>query len=64
MLLRYIGKDGLMCLEKDRVYGCSVRTMFGYIWVQWGNRGENEMACPYKTFKEMFEEWQEVGEGA
>lgn len=64
MLLKYIGIDGLYGLEEGRVYRCSVRTMFGYIWVQWGNRGDIDPARHYESFSEFFDDWQEVGEGA
>lgn len=64
MLLKYIGVDGMYGLEEGRVYRCSVRTMYGYIWVQWGNRSDADPACMYKNFNQFFDNWMEVGGGA
>lgn len=62
MLLRFIGEDGSMGLRKGKIYECSVYTAGGYFWIRWDNCGLNNPSCPYKSFKKLFENWEEVGE--
>lgn len=59
MLLRFIGEDGSMGLRKGKIYNCSVVTNDYCIWVSWDL---NSPSCPYKSFKKLFENWEEVGE--
>lgn len=60
MLLRFIGEDGSMGLRKGKIYNCSVVAASDYyIWVSWNM---DSPSCPYKSFKKLFENWEEVGD--
>lgn len=62
MLLRFIGEDGLMGLCNGKVYDCDIYAVGGCCWVRWNIKGLNIASYPYNSFKELFEDWQEVGE--
>lgn len=62
MLLRYIGENITMGLNKNKICDCLIFTADGYFWVSWVDHGGGDSACPYKSFKEIFEDWEEVGE--
>lgn len=62
MLLRFIGEDGSMGLRKGKIYDCDVYAVEGCVWVRWNDCGSNNPACPYRSFKSLFENWEEVGE--
>lgn len=67
MLMKFIGEDYLIGLKKGRIYKCSIDEcsideIGDYIWLTYYESGLNNPSIPYFSYKELYENWEKVGE--